>query len=176
MRRFGIAVLAMAGLLLLAVGMLVAQQEGGASGTRGEGAYAGQGPLGGRTGSADRDLERLSRTLTEAGLIGTERSAAETAAKAKLEARRELVTALEELRAATEDTKATDEKLGKAMAAYRKALSKYRGQVEAQDRALAAKLSVRSQAKCLAAGILDNGLLMGGGGVRRGARGERPAR
>jgi len=169
-KRLGIAVLAMAGLLLLAVGMLVAQQERGAGGGRGEGVY------GGRTGSADRDLERLSRTLTEAGLIGAERSAAETAAKAKLEARRELVTALEELRAATEDTKATDEKLGKAMAAYRKALGKYRGQVEVQDRALAAKLSVRSQARCLAAGILDNGLLMGGGGVRRGARGERPAR
>ncbi len=171
MRRFGVVMLATAGILLLVVGLLLAQQQGDTSGAAGQGAQRWEG---GRPGPADRsewELERLSRTLTEARLIGDERSAAEAAVKAKLEARRALFTALGELRAATEDFKATDEGLTQAMAAYQKALTEYRGEVAAQDKALEAKLSVRSQARCLSLGILDNGMGMGGMRLRRGAGG-----
>ena len=59
------------------------------------------------------------------------------------------------------------------MAAYQKALAKYHGEVAAQDKALEAKLSVRSQARCLSVGILDNGMGMGGMRLRRGAGGGR---
>jgi hypothetical protein len=171
MRRFGVVVLATAGILVLVVGLLFAQEEGDTSGAAGQGA---QRRAGGRAGPADRsewELERLGRALTEARLIGDERRAAEAAAKAKLEVRRALFTALSELRAATEDAKATDEGLAKAMATYQKALAKYRGEVAAQDKALEAELSVRSQARCLAVGILDNGMGMGGMRFRRGAGG-----
>jgi len=168
MKRFGVVVLATVGILALVAGLLLAQQEGGTSGAPEQGAQRWEG---GRAGPADRsewELERLSRTLTEARLIGDERSAAEAAVRAKTEARRALFTALGELRAATEDPKATGEWLSQAMAAYQKALAKYRGEVAAQDKALEAKLSVRSQARCLSVGILDNGMGMGGMRVRRG--------
>jgi hypothetical protein len=154
---------------------------GGTSGATGEGAQAARGGSAGAPDMSEWELERLSRALTEARLIGDERSAAEAAVKAKLEARRALFTALRELRGATEDTKATDAGLTQAMAAYQKALTKYRGEVAAQDKALEAKLSVRSQARCLSIGILDNGMGMGGmrsrrgtGGGRRGEGGGRP--
>jgi len=173
MRRFGVVTLATAGILVLVVGLLLAQQEEGTSGATGEGVQAGQGGYAGPPDRSEWELERLSRTLTEARLIGDERSAAEAAVRAKLEARRALFTALGELRAATEDVKATDEGLTQATAAYQKALTKYRDEVAAQDKALEAKLSMRSQARCLSVGILDNGMGMGGMRLRRGAGGDR---
>ena len=118
----------------------------------------------------------MSRTLTEAGLTGSQRSAAQSALRAKTEARRELMEALEELRSVSEDTKATDDKLTQAIAAYQKELTKYRAEVAAQDKALEAKLSVRNRARCLAVGILDNGMGMRGMGYRGGGRGGRSAR
>jgi len=176
MKRFSVVVSATIGILVLVVGLLFAQQEGDTGGAAGQGAQRGD------RGPADRgewEQERLSRVLTEARLIGDERSAAEAAAKAKQDARRELLSALGELRETTDDVKAIDEQLTKAMAAYRKALAEYRGVVDSQDKALEAKLSVRSQARCLAVGILDNGMGMGGmrsgrggGGGRRGGGGR----
>lgn len=159
MKRFGVVLFAMAVLLVLVVGILLAQQEEGD-----------------RAGPPDRsewEQERLSRALTEARLIGAERDAAEAAGKAKQEARGELFSALGELRETTDDVKATDEQLTKAMAAYRKALAEYRGVVASQDSALEGKLSVRSQARCLAVGVLDNGMGMGGMRSRRGGGGGR---
>ena len=173
MRRLGVVMLATAGILVLVMGLLLAQQEGGTSGATGEGAQATRGGSAGPPDMSEWELERLSRALTEARLIGDERSAAEAAVKAKLEARRALFTALRELRATTEDTKATDAGLTQAMAAYRKALTKYQGEVAAQDKALEAKLSVRNRVRCLAVGILDNGMGMGGTRSRRGASGGR---
>jgi len=177
MGRFGVvAMLVAAGMLVLVGGLLLAQTGG----TPGQGGRAGTGGAAGPPDSSARDLERLGAMLTDARLIGAERTAAEAAVTKKLEARRDLITALGDLRAATEDTKVTDEGLKQAVGTYEKALAKYRGVVETQDKALVAKLSVRSQARCLAVGILDNGIGMmgrrsrpggtegGGGGGRRG--------
>ena len=172
MRRFSVAMLVAAVVVVLVAGLL---QGGGLHGGAAQGAQVGRGGAAARPDSAARDLERMSRALTEAGLTGSERSAAESALRAKLEARRELMTALAELRSVSEDTKATDDKLKQAIAVYQKALTKYRGEVAAQDKALEAKLSVRSRARCLAVGILDNGMGMGGMGSRRGARRGPPA-
>ena len=165
MRRSGLLMLVAAGILALVMGLVLAQEGGG-----------------GRGDPAAREEERIGQALTEARLIGAERAAAEAAVKAKYEARRELMTALGELRAVTDDAKATDDKLKQAAATYQKELAKYRAAVEAQDKALVAKLSVRSQARCLAVGILDNGMGMmgrrprpsGGGGGGGGRRGPEP--
>jgi hypothetical protein len=153
-----------AGILVLLMGLVLAQERGGAGGER-------------SFDPAARDQERIGQVLTDAKLIGAERSAAEAALTTKYEARRDLMTALGGLRAATEDSKTTDDGLKQAVGTYEKALAKYRGVVETQDKALVAKLSVRSKARCLAVGILDNGIGMtgrrprpagGGGGGRRG--------
>ena len=85
--------------------------------------------------------------------------------KVKSAARQDLTTALGELRKVSDATKPTEEQLKQALAAYRKAIAKYRSEVEAQDKGLAAKLSLASQARCLALGVLDNGL--GASGMRR---------
>jgi hypothetical protein len=167
-----------AGVLALVVGMLLAQQGGGGGGTAAGGAQAGPAGGGTRADAAAREQQRMNDLLLSAGLTAAERTAVEPAAKAKLEARQQLMTALTDLRAASEDTAATDAKLKQAIATYQKAAAKYRSQVEAQDKAMVAKLSVRSQARCLALGIIDNGLGMsfrraggGGGGMRGGGGG-----
>ena len=170
MRRFAVVTAVTAGILVLVVGLLLAQGRGGGT----PGTPPGGGP-GGIT-PADRmarDLERMRQLLTEAGLIGSERVAAEAAVRAKLEARQELTAALTELRIVSEDPNATDEALNEAIAAYQNALTKYRGVVEAQDNALIAKLSARSQARCLDLGVVENGFGMsfrrpGGPGGRGG--------
>jgi hypothetical protein len=170
-----------AAVLALVVGVLLAQPPGGMGGGGGGGGQApqaGPGAYGGRAGGAEREQQRMNDMLAQAGLSEAERIAAEGAVGAKLAARRELTTALTELRNTAEDQKATEAKLKQAIAAYEKALAKYRGQVEAQDRAMVAKLSVRGHARCLALGILDNGVGMSfrrGGGGGGGGGFQRPA-
>lgn len=153
MRRFVTIMLAMVGLLGLALAGVLAQAGGGA-GERARGSA--------RLDPAAFEQERVSAALTRAGLIGAERAAAEAALKAKQEARRQLMSALEELRSVAEDPKASEAKLKEAIAAYQQQLAKYRATVEAEDKALVAKLSVRSHARCLAVGILDNGIGLSG--------------
>jgi transcription initiation factor TFIIIB Brf1 subunit/transcription initiation factor TFIIB len=123
-------------------------------------------------------MSRMNDLLTQAGLSSSESSAAEAAIRAKLEARRQLALALVELRRVADDKSVPSSQLKQAMAAYRKALRKYRERVATEDRSLEGKLSLASQVRCLALGILDNGLGMGGGtGARRGAgRAPGPAR
>jgi len=149
MRRIGVVTLVTAGVLTLLVGVLLAQ--GGGGGRRGY-----------RQGGGAPEGDRLGAALIQAGLTDDERAAAEVAVRTKLEARRKLMASLEQLRATAEDAKASNDSLAKAIAAYQQEMARFRGLVQAQDKALIAKLSVRSQARCLAIGVLDNAVGMGG--------------
>jgi len=147
-----------------------------------------------------RDRERTAEAaptfdqwLEKAGLTETERAAVTAALEKKRAAHRGLRPELEKLRKAADDPESTEARLRSAMTAYRAAMKRVEKEFQDADRQLAAKLSVKSQARCLAMGILDNGLGRGGGmgpragagreaegrgdsGGRRGggARGERP--
>jgi len=118
-----------------------------------------------RMSEADRakmQEQMLERMLEQAGLTDDEKAAAKKAMKAKNDARQALAQKLGDLRGVADNPDATDQQLRDALAAYRAAMTEYRQKATAQDQALAAQLSLRSQARCIALGILDNGL----GGMR----------
>ena len=161
MRRFSVVVLAVTAALILLVAMpaLVAQEAGGNA----RGGRMGRGPGGGGAGAAPTMQEQIDSALKQAGLNDSERAAAERTMQAKMAARQELMTAFGQLRSASSDEKATDEQLKQAIDAYGQALMKHRSTVQTEDQNLVKQLSVKSRARCLAFGVLDNGLGMGGG-------------
>ena len=177
MRRSSVVVLAVAAVLSLLVALpaLVAQEAGGNA----PGGRMGRGPGGAGPGAGPTMQEQMDSALKQAGLNDSERAAAERAVKTKMDARQELTTAFGQLRRTNSDAKATDEQLKQAVDAYGQALTKYRNAVQTEDQNLVKQLSVKSHARCLALGVLDNGLGMGGGmrgggggGMRGGMRGD----
>jgi len=168
-RRLSFIVVALAATLIFqaAVSALVAQQEGSAGG----GGQVGQAqrPAGPEAGAAMQ--QQLDQALRQAGLTDAERAAAERAVNAKLDARRDLAAALGQLRRTALGQNATDDQLKSASDTYRQALAKYRSRVEAEDQGLIKQLSARSQVRCLALGVLDNGLGIGVGMPRQGGGG-----
>lgn len=128
-----------------------------------------------RMGEADRARMReqmLERMLDQAGLTDQEKTAARKTMKAKDEVRQALAQRLDGLRRAADKPDATEQELGDALAAYRAAMTEYRRKAAAEDQALAGQLSLKSQARCMALGILDNGLGgMRGRGMGPGMRG-----
>ena len=139
----------------------------------------GGGGPGGQMSEADRAKMRdqmIDRMLGQAGLNDTEKAGAKRALKAKDEARRLLSAALDKLRGVANASNSSNAQLQNALTAYRTALALYRKKTADADAALANQLSLRSHARCLALGILDNGLgfgggRMGGGGMRGTGRG-----
>jgi hypothetical protein len=145
--------------LVAAVTGTVLYGQGGGGGGRGGGMGMGGGAA---------DLERMKTALLAYDLSKEETDAAGRNMEAKLKARQALMEELTKLRQTGEDPQATEAQLTAATAAYMKALTKYRTTMQSEDSALAKKLTPRSHARLLAAGILDNGL---GGGRFRGGRG-----
>jgi uncharacterized membrane protein len=110
----------------------------------------------------------VERMLQQANLTGDEANAARKALMAKEEARQALTQELAKLRAMATQPNPSSQELEKALAVYRAALVQFRKKVEAEDAALAKQLSLASQVRCLALGILDNGLGAMGMGGRTG--------
>jgi len=160
MRRSRWVVLVAVLAAMVACTMLYGQGAGG--GRRGEGPGAGA-----------FDRERVQFNLELLGLSKPETAAALKSAEVKWKARQALEEERGRLRASGDDPQATDQQLSQAIASYTKAMGSYRGAVQSQDTALAKKLSVRSRARCLAAGVLDNGLGSGGRPRGEGRSGER---
>lgn len=168
---------------LVAISVLVAQEPGGGPGA-GMGAGGGRGGRGGPGGGGANAVptpEQIDQMLAPAGLTDTERTAAVSIVRSKLNARRELTAALGQLRRVAFDQNASGQQFKQAIDDYSQALATYRSRVEAEDRGLVKQLSPKSQARCLALGVLDNGLGMiagraGGGGGRGGPGGGRGGR
>ena len=152
MRKVGWLVFVAALIGTIAVSALYGQGRGvaAAGGGRGEGPGA---------GAFDRDRTQL--TLELLGLSKTETAAALRDAELKWKARQALEKERDRLRLLADDPQATDQQLSQAIAAYTKAMGSYRSAVQTEDSGLVKQLSVRSRARCLAAGILDNGLGFG---------------
>ena len=157
MQKPGWITLAVAVMALVAGAMLYGQGAGGGRG-------------GDRAGAGAFDRERAQLTLELLELSKPEVAAALKSAEAKWKARLALEEARGKLRFAGDDRQATDQQLGQDIASYAKAMGSYRTAVQSEDAALVKKLSVRSRARCLAAGVLDNGL-GSGGRTRGGGRG-----
>ena len=172
MKKPGWLTLTVAVMALVAGAMLCGQGAGGGRG-------------GDRAGAGAFDRERAQLTLALLELSKPEVAAALKSAEVKWKARLALEEARGKLRSAGDDRQATDQQLSQAIASYTKAMGSYHTAMQSEDTGLAAKLSVRSRARCLAAGVLDNGLGSGGrprsggrggesesGGGRRGGPGE----
>lgn len=166
MRRLSLVV-ALAAAVALVAPSLVSAQAGGARGGR-------RGGRGGGAGARSA-AERMSAALDALGLTATEKAAAEKAINAKMAAHRELRAQYEKLQAVAANKSASQKELTTAYDQYMKALDHYRTVVRDLDRALAAKLSPRSRVAALEAGLLDNGMGLGGrgGGPGGGAGGRR---
>jgi hypothetical protein len=111
--------------------------------------------------------QMVDRMLDQAGLTAKEKTAAKKALAAKAKAREQLQAAHGKLMAVVSKAKVSNGELQRAMTAYRAAQTRYEAAIVAIDKALVKQLSVKSQAKCLAFGILDNGLSFGGRGMGR---------
>ena len=160
MRHLGWVVLVVMLIAAVAGTLLYAQGGGGGGGGRGGGPGAGYGAM---------ELERMKMALEGLGMSREELAVAEKAVEAKFKARQSLQDELGKLREVAEDSQATEQQLTAAVEAYTKAMGRYRTAVQSEDNALAKKLSARSHARSLAAGVLDNGL--GGQMRRRGGAG-----
>jgi len=143
-------------------------------------APGGGGPPGGFGGMSDAERAKmrqqmLDRALETAGLTDKEKAAVRKAMTAKEQARSRLASELQKLQGVATNPKPSEKQLQDALSAYRRALAEYRKKVAADDAALVKQLSLRSQVRCTALGILDNGLAfgrrMGMGGGTRGAGG-----
>lgn len=155
---------------VLAASVLYAQVGGG-----------GGAGMGARTGAMDP--ARIRTMLERAGLNEKEQAAAQKSMEAKSKARQALQDEMDKLRLVAENSSATEQQSSQAAASYEKAMAKYREVVQTEDRTLSRELSGKSRARCLAAGIIDNGLgysgrtrtgaggMRGGGGGRGGAGG-----
>jgi hypothetical protein len=143
--------------LIFILAAALCAQEGGNTGTA-TGPGAGFGPRPGQ----QFDMKAMQKQMIEgmlqfAGLNDTEKAAATKAMETKMEARQTLNTALMKLFSVSNDPNAPDKDLKDTLTAYRTALAQYQKTVTTADEALSAKLSLRSKAKAMAMGILDNG-------------------
>jgi hypothetical protein len=155
-----------AGLVVVASACVVYAQGGGGGTRRGPGAGA-------ETGMGMMQTERAQMMLGRLGLNEQEQTAARTAIANKLRARVTLGEELGKLRTAAFDEEATQAQLTKAVEDYNKAMATYRNTIQTEDKALASKLSVRSRARCLAMGVLENETGVGGRMGMGGGRGMR---
>ena len=159
----------MVALLGLATASVLHAQGGGRAPSRG----GGRGMRSGTGTEGATDADRIKSALQRIGLSDKEQAAAEKALTAKVKARQALRDELEKLRQVASNKQASEQQLKQAIDAYTKAMGRYRARVQEEDRALSAHLSVRARASCLGAGVLDNGVGMGGrtrtGGQARGA-------
>ena len=166
MRKAGWAALVVV-VVAAVIGTVLYGQEPGRGGPG-----AGQGP---GPGAAAMDPERMKTQLLLLGLNTQEQNAAIKGMTAKQKARQALQEQLNTLRLAADGPLATDKELTQAIATYLKALAQYHKVVQTEDAATVKRLSAKSHARCLAAGVLDNGLGGGGrtrtGGGRGGGRG-----
>ncbi len=129
---------------------------------------------------AKRRQQFIQRMLDQAELSQEERQAVQQVLQVKDEARRKLREELDNLRRTANKAEVSDDELKAALEKYRAALADFRAEMEAQDKALCEKLSLRSEVRCMALGILENGLgpmgmpfgRRGGPGRGRGPRAE----
>ena len=135
-------------------------------------ALSGQRGGGGRRGGGGGQADSMKALLDRLGFTEQELAAVQKSMEAKSKARQTLEDELGKLREVAGNDKSTDQQLRGAIDSYTEALARYRETVRTEDRSLSGRLSVRSRARCLAAGALDNGLGMGGGG-RGGGGGRR---
>jgi hypothetical protein len=115
--------------------------------------------------------ERAKAMVARLNLTEAESAAAVKAVLAKAKVRQALQDELAKLRTVANDEQATDEQITKQLDAVTAARRAYRTVARDEDQTLTAALSVRGRARCLAAGILDNGLTMMGGGRGPGGPG-----
>jgi len=141
------------GLIAAVAGSVLYGQAGGTAAAPGAGA----------AGAASD--ERLKAMVDRLELSAEDRAAVESKLPALLKARQTLQDELAKLRAVADDANATPEQLTQAVDKYQAARRTYRETTRTEDRALSEKLSPRGRARCLVAGILDNGL-----GFLRGGR------
>jgi hypothetical protein len=146
--------------LVVAAPLLYAQNGGGAPGGMGGG-------MGGGGMASQRPAAAMPADL---GLNEQEQAAVQANAEAKMKARQTLRESLTKLRQVAYDDQATAEQISKAIDGYAKDLKIYQEAARDADKALVRKLSPKSRARCLVAGVLDNGMNMGG----RGGGGNRP--
>jgi len=173
MRKAGWVAVAVAVMAALGGGMLYAQRGGGARG----GAAAGP-------AAAAFDAQRTRTALESLGLSAPEVTAATKATEAKWKARQTLGDELQKLRTVADNPQSTEAQLTQAVSNYTKAMQRYQATVTSEDAALSKQLSIRSRARCLAAGVLDNGFgfgmrvrtRAGAAGPPAGGRGGRATR
>jgi Spy/CpxP family protein refolding chaperone len=118
-------------------------------------------------GTRPVSAERVQAMLDRLDLSAEDRAAVEKSLPVLLQAREALQEELGKLRTVADDASATSEQIAQAIDKYSTARRTYRQAARTEDRALRDKLSPRGQARCLVAGILDNGLGFGRG-VRTG--------
>ena len=158
-------------LVALVVTVVYAQGPGGMGGPAG----GMRGPMGGRMGPPDempgmQMLEqREARLLERAGLNKKEVALVRKTQEAKMQARRRLLTEMRILERSAYKKNATDKELREFITRYRSAMTAYRNRIASLDKALTEKVSLRSQARLLCMGVLENGL--GRGGMIRGGLG-----
>lgn len=111
--------------------------------------------------------QAIDRMLDGMGLTATEKTATRAAINQKLQARTKLQEQQRALAEAVQG-KVTDAAARKALDRYKVAQRNFDQQIAGIDSGLAKKVSVRSQARLTAAGIMDNGLGIGLRGSRMG--------
>lgn len=114
--------------------------------------------------------QAVDRMLDGMGLTAAEKTAAKAAITQKLAARSKLQEQQRALAQAVQG-KVTDAQARAALDKYKAAQRAYQQQIASIDSGLAKKVSVRTQARLTAAGIMDNGLGIGMRGSRLGMRG-----
>lgn len=134
----------------------------GQGGGRAPGRGGGRGMRSGMGAEGATDAERIKSALQRIGLSDKEQAAAEKALTAKLNARQALRDDLDKLRQVASNKQASQQQLKQAIDAYTKAMGRYRALVQEEDLTLSTHLSLRGRVSCLAAGVLDNELGMGG--------------
>ena len=159
MRRACWVALVVALIAVVTGSVLYGQAGGGAPAPAGDAAVA----PGGGPATGMMSAERMKAMLDRLDLTAEDRAAVEKSLPVMLKARQALQDELGKLRTVAYDTTATPEQITQAIERYMEARSKYREATRPENRALSEKLSPRGRARCLVAGILDNGLGFGGG-------------
>jgi len=113
--------------------------------------------------------QRMQQVMQRLQLTAAEQQAVQAALSQKVAARTALRTQLQALRDAVQGN-VTEAQAKAALDKYRASQQEYERKMAAIDKQLAGKLSARSEARLVAAGIIDNGL----GGMGRFGGGGRP--
>ena len=158
---------------VMSVGMVAAMGAASVACAQGEAPPPPPPPAAGHAQAGPRamDAARATAMVARLNLTEAEQAAAVKAVLAKAKARQALQDELAKLRTVANDDQATDEQITKQLDAVTAARRAYRTVARDEDQTLTAALSVRGRARCLAAGILDNGLTMMGGGRGPGGPG-----